>query len=205
MAGFQALLAAGQSIEALLTRRFGELAPGAGLTAKLANTHELKTMETNQNVLIQKPAVSLFPYRVSVDKETRPGWSSVASRDGVPRIPLRLHFLVGAFADTVEEELYWLGLTARVLESESILTGPLLLPAKHPSLSEVNPWTAGDAVQVVTDDVAMDSMSEAFQALATDYRLQMPYVARVIVLDGATETVAEPVATVAGRVEERHP
>lgn len=199
MAGFQALQAAGVSIVALLNRRFGERDGGAGLAAMLANTRQLKTMSMNNGQLIQQPSISVFCYRVSVDRETRPGWSAVAHADGVPRLPLRLHFLLGAFAATVEEELLWLGLAASVLEGESILTGPLLLPVAQPG-GAVNPWRPGDTVQVVTDDLAMDSMSEAFQALSTDYRLQLPYLARVICLESAPQSVGVPVVTVAGRL-----
>ncbi len=32
----------------------------------------------------------------------------------------------------------------------------------------------------MTDELALDSVSEAFQALSTDYRLSLPYIARVI-------------------------
>lgn len=200
MAGFQALKAAGVSIVALLNRRFAELDGGAGLKALLANTHELKTMQTNNGQLIQQPAISVYCYRVSVDHETRPGWSAVGSVDGIPRIPLRMHFLVGAFAGTVEEELLWLGLAAQVLESESILTGPLLLPVDQGAAGSVDPWRSGDSVQIITDDVAVDSMSEAFQALSTDYRLQLPYLARVICIDGLRESAGPPVGTVAAGV-----
>jgi hypothetical protein len=201
MAGYQALQAAGVSIVALLNRRFGERDGGAGLAAILANTRQLKTMANNNGQLIQQPAISVFCYRVSVNRETRPGWSAVTNADGIPRIPLQLHFLLGAFAATVEEELLWLGLAAQVLESEGILTGPLLLPVSQGGGAAVNPWLPGDMVQVVTDDLAMDSMSEAFQALSTDYRLQLPYLARVIVIDGEQQPAGPRVATVAGRVD----
>ncbi|MDQ0120866.1 hypothetical protein J2T22_004076 [Pseudarthrobacter defluvii] len=199
MAGFQALDAAGLSIVALLNRRFGERDGGVGLAAMLANTRQLKTMALNNGQIIQQPSISVFCYRVSVDRETRPGWSAVANGDGIPRIPLRLHFLIGAFAATVEEELLWLGLSAQILEAESILTGPLLLPVPLPNGTTVNPWRAGDVLQVVTDDLAVDSMSEAFQSLNTDYRLQLPYLVRVICIDGVQEPVAPPVGTVAAR------
>lgn len=203
MAGFQALEAAGLSIVALLNRRFAERDGGANLTAMLANTKQLKTMELDINQLIQKPSISVFCYRVSVDHGTRPGWSAVANADGIPRIPLRLHFLIGAIANTVEEELLWLGLAAQVLEGEGVLSGPLLLPVPMPipAGGTVNPWRPGDVIQIVTDDLALDSMSEAFQSLNTDYRLQLPYVARVICIDGMPEPVREPVATVAARVD----
>ena len=66
----------------------------------------------------------------------------------------------------MESELEWLGLAAQVLESESVLTGPLLRPDRR--------LGARRHVQVVPDDLALDSMSEAFQALTTDYRLSCP-------------------------------
>ena len=53
----------------------------------------------------------------------------MASSDGIPRIPPRLHLLLSACDTTVETELAFLGLAARILESEPILTGPLLDPA----------------------------------------------------------------------------
>ncbi|MGW6129733.1 Pvc16 family protein [Cellulomonas sp. NPDC055163] len=199
MASYHALVAAGVSIVALLNRRFAERDGGAGLTALLANTKELKTMADNLGQLIQQPAISVYPYRITVDRETRPGWSAVASADGRPRIPLRMHFLVGAFGATVQDELLWLGLAAQVLESEPILTGPLLQPVAMPA-GTVDPWNPGDAVQVIADDLAVDSMSEAFQSLSTDYRLQLPYLARVICLEGPAVTPPPPVATVAGAV-----
>ncbi|MBG0737920.1 DUF4255 domain-containing protein [Paeniglutamicibacter antarcticus] len=191
MAGYQALAAAGLSIVALLNRRFHAV-PGAGnLDAFLASTNELKTMKTNSGQLVHQPAISVYCYRVSVDRETRAGWSAVGSIDGIPRLPLRMHFLIAAWAPNVEDELRFLGLAAQTLESESILTGPLLDPSGE--------WSAGDAVQIVCDDLALDSMSEAFQALSTDYRLSLPYLARVICIDGRQESDGERVTTVAAR------
>ena len=39
-------------------------------------------------------------------------------------------------------------------------------------------------------------MSEAFEALTTQYRLSLPYLARVVRIDGDPESTPEPVATV---------
>jgi Pvc16 N-terminal domain len=194
MAGYQALAAVGMSIVALLNRRFEEepLPRERNLRAVMAGTDDFDRVNM-ADAVIQFPAVSVFCYRLSVDRETRPGWSAVASFDGVPHLPVRMHLLISAWDQVVEYELRWLGLSARVLESESILTGPLLDP--------IGQWDPGDAVQVVHDDLALDSMSEAFQALTTDYRLCLPYVARVIRIDGRPEPVPDPVATVADRLE----
>jgi hypothetical protein len=67
----------------------------------------------------------------------------------------------------------------------------------HPS----GDWAPGDAIQIVQDDLALDSMSEAFQALTTDYRLCMTYVARVIRIDGPQQPSPERVTTVLSGVE----
>jgi hypothetical protein len=194
MAGFQALAAVGRSITTLLNQRFQEALPtGRRPTAVMAGTSDFDKVNANADAVIQFPAVSVFCYRLSVDRETRPGWSAVASFDGIPHLPLRMHLLISAWDEFVENELRWLGLAARVLETESILTGPLLDP--------IGSWDPGDTIQIVHDDLALDSMSEAFQALTTDYRLCLPYVARVIRIDGELRPVADPVATVADRVE----
>ena len=190
VAGHRALAAAGRSIVDLLNRRFQEriLVPPRP-TAVLAGTADFDEVNSSPVAVIQYPAISVYCYRICVDRDTRPGWSAVASADGIPRLPLRMHVMIAAWDTVVESELEWLGLTAQVLESESILTGPLL----HPS----GEWENGDAIQIVAEDLTLDSMSEAFQALTTDYRLSLPYMARVIRIDGRREPVAEDVATVA--------
>jgi Pvc16 N-terminal domain len=191
MAGYKALAAAGRSIVGLLNLRFGQIIPVGDPkpTAVLAGTNDFDKVNSSPTAVIRYPAVSVYCYRVCVDRETRPGWSAVASVDGIPRIPLRMHLLIAAWDTVVESELEWLGLTVEVLETEPIITGPLLDPSGR--------WEPGDAVHVVADDLALDSMSEAFQALTTQYRLSCPYVARVIRIHGRAQPTAEGAATVA--------
>ena len=55
------------------------------------------------------PAEPHRPYGMGVqflyvDPETRPGWSSVATRDGVPRVPLRMHLFISAWDEFVERQ-----------------------------------------------------------------------------------------------------
>ncbi|SEI83055.1 DUF4255 domain-containing protein [Demequina mangrovi] len=201
MAGYQALEAAGLSIVDLLRRRLDERDGGVGVRALLANSSTLKTLETDVNNIFPKPAISVFCYRVSVDPETRPGWSAAGSTDGIARLPLRMHLLVGTHVDTANEELRWLGLAAQILEGEPLLTGPMLRPVPVSATETVDPWGEGDAIQVVPDDLAMDSMSEAFQSLDTAYRLQLPYIARVIRIDAPPGDGYGAVGTVAAGVE----
>ena len=194
MAGYRALAAVGRSIVDLLNRRIDETLPvGPRPTAVMASALDFDKVNSSPNAVIQYPAISVYCYKVCVDRETRPGWSAVASVDGIPRIPLRMHLMLSAWDTVVESELEWLGLATQILESESIITGPLL----HPS----GDWEPGDAIQIVTDEIALEPMSEAFQALTTKYRLSLLYIARVICIGGRQEPVAERVTTVAARTE----
>jgi Pvc16 N-terminal domain len=195
VAGYGGLAAAGVSIVGLLNRRFAgdPDASAANLQAFLASSSELKTMINGLGQLISRPAVSVYCYKVSVDRDTRPGWSAVATGDGIPRLPLKMHLLIAAWGGNAEEELRWLGLSAQILESEGVLAGPML--------DAQGDWRPDEIVTVVADDLALDTVSEAFQALSTDYRLSLPYIARVVVLEGRREAVGGPVSTVAARSE----
>jgi hypothetical protein len=193
MAGHRALAAVGRSIVDLLNRRFAEALPGAVRpTAVLATTRDFDEVNSSPNAVIQFPAVSVYCYRLSIDRETRPGFAAATNVDGLSRLPLRMHMLVTAWDTFAETELEWLGLAGQVLESDGLLAGPLL----HPS----GEWDTADLISVVPDDVALDSMSEAFQALTTDYRVCLPYLARVIRIDGRRYATPEPVTTVAADI-----
>lgn len=191
MAGYRALAAAGRSLVGLLNLRFGQIiAPGDRRpTAVLAGSADFDQVNSSATAVIRYPAVSLYCYRICVDRETRPGWSAVASVDGIPRLPVRMHFLLAAWDTVVESELEWLGLAAQVLETEPVLTGPALDPSGE--------WEPGDAVHTTADELPLDSMSEAFEALTTKYRLSLPYVARVIRINGRPGVTDPRVTTVA--------
>jgi hypothetical protein len=194
MAGFRALRAVGLSIEALLEARLEVTYRGpnppeaalAGVKAKLV-TADAFDRQKSAGSTIPRPGLSIYFYRLSLDRESRPPWSAVTAGDGIRRLPLRLHFLVTAWVNDAEFEMELLGLAAQTLERQSILTGPLL--------HQRGSWRSGESVQIVLDDLALESMSETFQALTTDYRLCLPYLARVVLIEDDAPPPAEPVAT----------
>jgi hypothetical protein len=181
----------GRSLLTLLEEEF-KVVPTGGPTPVLVRASDFDDVDGTGPV-ITYPSVAVYCYRLTVDRDTRPGWSAVAHTDGIPRIPLRMHLLISAWDTDVELELRWLGLTASILETHSILTGPRLDP--------IGEWDDGDAVQVVADDIPLESLSEAFQAFTTRFRCALFYVARVIVLDGTEQPSVERVTTVANRVD----
>ena len=107
MAKSGALAAAGLSIRDLLVRRIAEQVPdppGPRPEVVLAGTNDFDDVGRSPGAIINFPAISLYCYRLTVDRETRPGWSAVSSVDGVPRLPLRMHFLLSAWDTTVVTE-----------------------------------------------------------------------------------------------------
>ncbi|MEV2227872.1 DUF4255 domain-containing protein [Streptomyces phaeochromogenes] len=195
MAGYQALAAVGRSIVTLLNQSFREEIPAGDPRpeAVLAGPVDFDRVDT-PGAVIRYPAVSVYCYRLSIDRETRPAWAAAAAQDGIPKLPLRMHLLISAWDRVVESELTWLGMTVRILESEPTLTWPGLLDGS-------GDWQPGDAVRIVPDDLAMDSMSEAFQAMTTDYRLCLPYLARAVRIDGRPGTTSGEVTVVGSRTD----
>jgi hypothetical protein len=175
MAGYKALAAAGRSIRELLRQRIAEeLGDGRKPTPVLVGTTDLGRV--GKAGALAFPVLSIYCYRLSIDRHTRAGLAAAAGVDGVPRLPLQMHLLISAWDDHVEFELEWLGLAVRILESEPILTGPYLDGSGE--------WERGDALQVSPDELALDSISEAFQALTADFRLCLPYVVRTVRIGG---------------------
>jgi Pvc16 N-terminal domain len=189
MAGYKALAAVGLSIRKMLEDGVDVvIPPGERRPAVvLIGTADLDRL-SKPGSAINYPTLAVFCYRLSVDRETRPAWSAVAATDGIPRLPLCMHLLVTAFDELVESELQWLGLAAGLLETTSVLAGPLL--------DGDGRWHDGDTVQITPEDMALESMSEAFQALTANFRLYLLYQAKVVVIEGLPGPVGGRVATV---------
>lgn len=192
MAAYTGIASVGRSIERLLDETFERELPASPRRprAVLIRSDDFTASGTDTRVV--PPAVSVFCYRISLDRETRAGLSGLSARDGVVRLPVCLHVLLTAWADSAEQELELLGKAMQTLETHSVLTGPLLEPGGD--------WAAGEAVQVVFDDVALDTVSHAFESLTAEYRLSVPYVVRSIRLETRPRTETETVVTTYGGV-----
>ena len=194
MAGFAGIAAAGRSIEMLLNSCFEDLQPldppppeppGNKTKAVLVRTSDFEPANVNNR--IGSPALSIFLYRVDFNKVMRAAWSATSERDGRAHLALDLHYLITPWAENAEEEHRILGRAMQCLESTPILTGPLL----HSS----GEWDAGEAIQVVLEEVSNEAVMRMFDSLPTDYRLSVPYIARVMRLDSRVPAPAGPVIT----------
>lgn len=186
MADFPGLAAAGRSIRNLLEVRFSEQQPLARDTSvRLARAEDFES--TNFAQFVSRPAVTLFFYRVDYNRTMRAAWSAVGAYDGRSRLALDMHFLLTAWAANAEEELRILGRTMQALEDTPIVSGPLLAGDAH--------WAPDECLQVVLGEMDSETLVRLFETLPIRYRLSIPYVARVLRIDGVEVLREPPVVT----------
>ncbi len=187
MGSHASLAAVGRSLERMLTAAFQEPDFGVGGTrAVLVRTEDFIT--ANLPTAIPPPALSIYLYRVDFNKTMRAAWSAVGYQDGRAHLPLDLHFLLTPWADNAQDEHSILGKAMEALERQPVLTGPLL----HP----LGQWQPHEAVQLLLDELSTEAVMRTFDSLPTDYKLSVPYVARVVRLDGARARVTPEVVEV---------
>lgn len=177
MAGFDCIASTAKSLERLLSAAFAEASPipggGPAPPAVLIRAEDLEEPGVLENP-IRSPGLSILLYRVEVNRTVRAGWSAAGSLNGRAHLPLDLHFLLTPWASNAEYELRILGRAMQCLEEHPSLTGPLL----------VGPgWAAGDSVQLTVEDVSTETVMRTFDSLPHEYKLSVPYAARVVRLD----------------------
>ena len=176
MAGFRSVSAAGRSIRRLLEMRFREDEPITGTPTSVAIVRTEDLEPANLVGLVARPALTIFLYRVDFNKTMRAAWSAVGLNDGRSHLALDLHFLLTAWADNAENEHLILGRALQAIEDTPILAGPLLMQATD--------WAANESLQLVLEDVDTEALMRIFDSLPVEYRLSVPYVARVTRIDG---------------------
>ena len=190
MADFQGIAAAGESLRRHLNQSFREREPipGRQTTAVLVRSEDFGGGNEAAGVIVA-PAVSIYLYRVKISPVTRAAWAAVSSQDGEAHLPLDLHYLLSPWADNANHEQRILGRVIQCLEEIPILGGPLLDP--------LGDWAANEAIQVCLEELSTEDLMRTFDTLPIDYKLSLPYVARIMRLDGRSPRPARPVTTLA--------
>jgi len=189
MANANAIAAVGKSLARLLNARFAEAplpVPDKTTHAFLVRTEDLDPKFNGS--IIQRPALSIYLYRVDFNKAMRAAWSAVGHQDGRSHLPLDLHFLMTAWAENAEHEHAILGRTLQCLDSLPVISGPLL--------HQAGDWANDEAIQLVLEELPTEAFMRTFDSLPFDYRLSIPYIGRILRIDGR-ETRAAPDVTAA--------
>lgn len=176
MAGFRSVSAAGRSIRRLLELQFRDEEPVAGQTTGVAIVRTEDLEPASMSLLVSRPVLTIFLYRVDFNKTMRAAWSGVGLNDGRSHLALDLHFLLTAWADNAENEHLIMGRALQAIEDTPILSGPLLMQAPD--------WAPHETLQLVLEDIDNEALMRIFDSLPVDYRLSVPYVARVTRIDG---------------------
>ncbi|MDH3301822.1 MAG: DUF4255 domain-containing protein [Acidimicrobiia bacterium] len=185
MANSQAIAAVAVSLTDLLNRCFADLdatdpdAFRALPTARTVRSEDFGLVGASANSVIRYPSLSIFCYRVDVNRTMRAPWSAVAAHDGDIHLPLDIHFLLTPFDSDPEAELKILGATMQCLEQHPILAGPRLHPGGG--------WSSGEAIQLINEDLVTEDVLRTFDTLPSDFRLSVSYLARVARIDAPDE------------------
>lgn len=176
VAGFGSIAAVGMSLRMMLNAGFSAVEPIAGENSQ-AQLIQTENLQPGSPFLV-RPSVSILLYRVDFNKTMRASWSAAGSVDGKAHLPVDLHYLFTAWADNADHEHRLIGRTMQIIEETGSLSGPLL----HPD----GEWSANEAVQLYLEDIATDDLMRTFESLACDFRLSIPYIARVVVVSTPT-------------------
>ena len=180
MSDFTSIAAVSSSLVRYLEMSFQERQPitGKTTTVHLVRTEDLN-VETSQS--ITSPTLLAYLYRVDFNKVMRAAWSGVAQYDGSSHLPLDLHFLLIAWGENADHELRILGRALECMETMPILSGPMLDP--------IAPWESNESIQICLEDLSTEDVMRTFDSLPVDYKLSIPYVARIAVIDGVDRRV----------------
>jgi len=184
MADFTSIAAVCSSVVRYLDLCFRQQQPitGRNTTVRLVRTEDLNH---EVSTLIAAPSLSVFLYRVDFNKVMRAAWSAVSQYDGNSHLPLDLHFMLIAWGENADHELRILGRALQCMEDTPILTGPLLDP--------IAPWESNESIQVCLEDLSTEDVMRTFDSLPLDYKLSIPYVARIAVIHGDAPDIEPPV------------
>ncbi len=194
MGGYTSIAAVGKSIERLIGLAFAERqpVPGKATKALLVRTEDFADDLATAN--IGNPALSILLYRVDFNKATRSSWSAVGHGDGRGHLALDLHYLITPWAENAEHQHMILGRAMQVLEQTPMLSGPLLYEPALPANYADEPQAAvTDTVQLILEEVSTEALMRTFDSLPSDYRLSVPYVARVVRIDTRVGQLKPPV------------
>jgi Pvc16 N-terminal domain len=191
--GFASIAAVGKSIERLLGAAFAERQPVPGKSTKavLIRTEDLSD-ELSKEV-IGTHGLSILLYRVDFNKTMRATWAGMGAAGGKGQLALDLHYLITPWADNAEHQHMILGRAMQTLEQTPMLSGPLLYEPSLPAAYADEPKAAAaDSVQLMLEELSTEALMRTFDSLPSDYRLSVPYVARVVLIQ-SRQVLPQPV------------
>lgn len=178
----QAIAAVGQAMLGLLA----DSVPRGEFPTAQFELYQLSNFKTPM-----EEGVSLYLYRITANT-TRRNLPPTVGEDGRryrPPIPLDLHYVVSAWAQTAIKQQRLLGWTIRTFEDLSILPTNLL---NHYG-PEPDIFRANETVEIVLDSLTLQDLNNLWGLTRDNPPLSVGYVARMIYIEStlALEELAE--------------
>ena len=196
MAGFTGIAAVGTSLERLLSSAFVDRQP---IPSKLAKAALIRTEDLADDNLIKARigdlGLTILLYRIDFNKTMRAAGSGVGFADGRGCLALDLHYLLTPWAGNAEHQHMIIGRAMQTLERTPSLSGPTLYSPNLPlpEYASEPQAAATDSVQVLLEEISTEALMRTFDSLPGDYRLSVPYIARVVRIYTLENAVEPPV------------
>jgi hypothetical protein len=137
--------------------------------------------------------ISLYLYRITVNaNRNQPAHLGLDGRRYRPPIPLDVHFLVTAWAETAVRQQRMLGFAIRTIEDTPILPAGVL----NQHSPEPDVYRPEESVELVYDIVTVQDIGYIWDVAQTKEQPSAPYVARMVTIDSSVALdEAAPVQT----------
>ncbi len=132
--------------------------------------------------------VSLFLYRVYVNSNQRSPITRAS--DGTMKksqLPLDLHFFMTVWAPKASLQHAILGWAMRTLEDRPIFPASLLNGVRQ------NVFRDDETVELITGELTNEELMRIWDDLSADYRLSVPYVARIVRIESSLPPDSEAI------------
>jgi hypothetical protein len=145
---------------------------------------EFELYQSNNFDKPMQEGISLYLYRVMINTSLRnlPPSTGPDGERYRPPLPLDLHYMLTAWAQTAEMQQRLLGWTMRELENLSILPAGLL---NHYG-PEADAFRPNETVELICDAISVQDMNnlwEAFKLNKVNQQLSIAYLVRMLLLE----------------------
>ncbi len=180
MAGVYSIYSVGDSLITFLRNTYPEpLRSEYPCEFRLVSSGELSETEDFGT------AVTLYLYRVENDAATRNMPYSRGGKDLENPLSLALHYLLVIWGDSA-------------LAEHTIAAWTMLQLHQHPifdksNLSSSGDWDPGDRIHIVPMEMSNEDLMRLWDVITPNYRISLPYVARVVRIDPDRIEAGRPV------------
>ena len=176
MATYAAVQGVMAAIEGMLAERFPQELKDTPVNA----TVQLFGSQAFKQTSIRN-TLALYLYRISIDPTVPGGYvRTLPAHPGgkVAEIPLMLHFLMIAIADTALAENSLMGWGFQQLAINPIIGADRMAAQALALPGQSINWDDADDVQVATEELTREELMRIWDTLPLKYSLTVPYVAR---------------------------